>query len=110
MIFQGSQHGLPHLDLQEDVSAIQSVGPCTSREEIRDLYYQVYKLRRLPRSLPCGPEQASELMRDMVSSLENFLRQKEDEPQRGWGVSEFTDTHFMQNRTPWGRQGTLAKK
>ena len=69
-----------------DVSAVQSVEPWTSREEIRDLYHQVYKLRRMLRSLPlCGPEQAGELMRDVVSSLKNCLRQKEDELLRGQG-------------------------
>ena len=44
MIHQGCQHGLLHLDPQADISAVQAVGPQTSREEIRDLYYQVYKL------------------------------------------------------------------
>ena len=31
-------------------------GPQTTREEIRNLYYQAYKLKRLLRSPPCGPE------------------------------------------------------
>ena len=44
MICQGCQHGLPHLDPQADISAVQAVGPQTSRKEIRDLYCQVYKL------------------------------------------------------------------
>ena len=44
MICQGCQHGLLHLDPQVDISAIQAVGLQTSREEIGDLYYQVYKL------------------------------------------------------------------
>ena len=74
-----------------------------SREEIRDLYYKVYKLRRLQRSLLYGPEWAGELMRDVVSSLKNCLRQKEDMLPRGQAESEFADTHPMQNRTPWGR-------
>ena len=37
MIHQGCQHGLPKLDLQADVSAIQLVGPQTSKEEFRAL-------------------------------------------------------------------------
>ena len=68
------------LDLQADISAVPSVGPQTSTEEIRDLYYQAYKLRRLPRSLSCGLERADALARDNVSSLKNCLRQTEDEP------------------------------
>ena len=71
MIHQGHQHGLLYLDPQADVSAIQSVGHQSTREEIQDLYHQVYKFRRLLGSLPCGPEQVHELIRDVVSSLKN---------------------------------------
>ena len=34
MVCQGCWHGLPHLDPQADISAIQVVGPWTTREEI----------------------------------------------------------------------------
>ena len=61
MIHWGCWHSLPWLDPQADISVVQSVGPYTSREEISDLYYQVYKLRRFPRSLPCGPELVGKL-------------------------------------------------
>ena len=83
MICQGHHHGLPCLDLQADISAVQAEGPQTSREEIRDLYYQVYKLWRLPGSPLCGPEQMEELVGDMVSSLKNCLRWKGGQPPRG---------------------------
>ena len=79
MICQDCWHGILCLDLWADQSIIQSVGSHTSREEIQDLYYQVYKLRRLPGSLPCGPEWADMLARDIVSSLKNHLRQNVDE-------------------------------
>ena len=95
MVHQGCWHGLPHLDLQADASEVQSVGPHTSREEIRDLYYQVYKLRRLHGCPSCGPEWAGELMKDVVFSLKNCLRWKEDEPPREWVRSEFADTPPM---------------
>ena len=39
-----------------DVSAIQLVGYQSTREEIWDHYHQVYKIRRLLGSLPCGLE------------------------------------------------------
>ena len=69
LIHQGCWHGLLCLDPQADISAIQLVGPQTSREEISDLYHQVYKFRRLPGSPQCKPEWTSELMRDVVASL-----------------------------------------
>ena len=46
----GHQYSLPKLDPQVDVSAIQLVGPQTNEEDFRTLYYEVYKLRRLPGS------------------------------------------------------------
>ena len=44
MVCQGCQHGLPKLDPKVDISAIQLVGPQTSRKEIESLYYEMYKL------------------------------------------------------------------
>ena len=74
-----------------DISAIQAVKPWTSREEIRDLYYQVYKLRRLPESPPCGLEWTEELVGDVVSSLKNCLRQKGGQPPRGLEEPKLAD-------------------
>ena len=93
MVHWAHQHGLLHLDLQADISAVQSVGPHISREEIRNLHYQVYKLRRLPGSPPHRLEWTDELTNDVVSSLKNYLRQKEDELPREQRRSEFVDTH-----------------
>ena len=95
MICQGCQQGLPCLDPQVDVPAIQSVGPQTSREEIRDIYHQVNKLRRLPGSLLCGPEWTSELTRDVVVSMQNCLRWTGGKQLRGGEESELADTHLM---------------
>ena len=53
MICQGCQHGLLKMDLKADISAIQLVGPQTSREEFKALYYEVCKLQGLPGS-PMG--------------------------------------------------------
>ena len=50
MVHQGHQHSLPKLDLQADISTVQLVEPETSKEDFRALYYEVYKLRRLPGS------------------------------------------------------------
>ena len=56
MICRGHQHSLPKLDPKVDVSAIQQVGPQTSKEEFKALYYKVFKLRRLPGSPLGEPE------------------------------------------------------
>ena len=96
MICQGHQHGLPCLDPHVDISAVQAVGTQTSREEIRDLYYH---LQRLPGSLLCGLEWTEELARNVVSSLNNCLRQKGGQPPRGLGESKPGDTWPSQSKT-----------
>ena len=111
MICQGCWHGLTCLDLQVDISAVQPVGPQTSRDEIRDLYHQVCKLQRLPGSVPCRPKQTSELARDMVCSLKKCLRQKGGKLPRGQGESEPADAWPLWSKTPWRRiQDTSAER
>ena len=56
-----------------DVSAIQLVGPETSKEEIQSLYLEVYKHWRLLGSPPREPE----LMEEVVSSFKDHQGQKE---------------------------------
>ena len=58
-----------------DISTVQLVGPQTSKKEIQSLYYEVYKLWRLPGSLPREPEQ----MEEVVSSFEDHQGQKQRE-------------------------------
>ena len=65
-VCQGCWEGLPKLDPEADLSAIQLVGPETTKEEILSLYLEVYKQQKLPGSLPGEPE----LMQEMVSSFE----------------------------------------
>ena len=72
MVCQGHQHGLPKLDPEADIPAIQLVGLQTSRQEIESLYYEVYKLWRLPGSPPREPE----LVAEVVSSLEDCQGQE----------------------------------
>ena len=66
MVHQGCQHKLPKLDPEVDIPAIQLVGPQMKKKEIESLYYEVYKLQRLPGSPPGEPE----LVAEVVSSLE----------------------------------------
>ena len=104
MVCQGQQHGLLHLGLQADVSAIQTVGPPPSREEIEDLYYQVYKLRRLSGSPCCGPEHKEELVGDVVSSLKNHLRQKEGQQPEELEEPRLADVQPSWKKTSRGRR------
>ena len=87
-----------------------TVGPQTSREEIRNLYYQVYKLWRLPGSPLCGPEQAKELARNVVSSLKNCLRWRGGEPLRVLGEYKPAGAWPSCSKTPRRRRRDTSAK
>ena len=80
MVHLGHRHSLPKLDPKADVSAVQLVGPQTSKAEFRALYYKIYKLKRLSGSPPWGLELMEELATKIVSSLKEHLGQKGGKP------------------------------
>ena len=57
-----------------DLSAIQLVGPETTKEEILSLYLEVYNQHRLPGSLP----RKLELTKEVVSSFKGCQGQKKE--------------------------------
>ena len=99
MVCWGCQHKLPKLDPEADVSTVQLVGPQTSRKEIESLYYEVYKLQRLPGSPPRDPE----LMAEVVSSLEDHQEQEWRETPHTSGEPNSTDVWPPRSRTPQRR-------
>ena len=56
---------MPQLNPEVGVPAIQLMGPETSKEELLELYLEVYKLHRLPGSLPGEPA----ILEEVLSSL-----------------------------------------
>ena len=111
MICWSCWHGLLKLDPQVDVSAFWLVGPQTSKEEFRDLYYQVYKLRRLPGSPPWGLEWMEKMVTEIVSSLKEHLGQKEGKPLQGLEESGLADIQPPRSKTLMsGRRGTSTKR
>ena len=110
MIQQGCQHGLPKLDPKADASAIWLVGPQTSREEFKSLYYEVYKLWRLPGSPPGELEWIEELVTEMVSSLENCLGWKGGKPPQTMEEPDPIDIQPPRNKTPRRGGGTHSQK
>ena len=103
MICQGCLHGLPKLDPKVDVSAVQLVGPQKSREEFKSLYYEVYKLQRLPRSPSVELRWTEELTAEVVSSLEDCLGQKGSKPP--WTMEEPALTNIQPPRSKTPRRG-----
>ena len=63
----GCQQKLPQLNPEAGILAIQLVGPETSKQELQELYLEVYKLHRLLGSPPEEPA----LLKEVLSSLED---------------------------------------
>ena len=110
MICQGCQHGLPKMDPKLHFSAIQLVGPQTTREEFKALYYEVHKLQRLPGSTLVELEWIEEITAKVVSSLEDCLGWKGGEPPQMMGEPGPTDIWPPRSKTPGGGGGTPPLK
>ena len=105
IVCQGYQEGLPKLDPEADLYAIQLVSPETTKEEIISLYLEVYKQQRLPGSPPREPE----LMEEVVSSLKGCQGWKEGRTSGATAKPQFDDTQPSMSRAP-GRRKTLIEQ
>ena len=94
MVCWGHQQGLPKLDPEVDIAAIQLVGPQTMREEIQSLYLEVYKQQRLPGS----PPGESELMKEVTSSFKDCQGWKEEKMSGATARYQPTNTQPMRRR------------
>ena len=75
-ICQGAWQQMPQLNPEADISAIQLVQPETSREELLNIYLEVYKLHRLPSSLP--GEMA--ILEEVSATVSDHSQEKEEAP------------------------------
>ena len=65
IVHWGCQQNLPQLNPEAGVPAVQLVGLEMSKEELLELYLEVYKLHRLPGSPPGEPA----ILEEVLSSL-----------------------------------------
>ena len=61
-------------DSEADQSAMELVGYCTSRKEMRDIYQSVYLLQRAPGLPSCRDQLRRKAIQDMLSSLKSWLQ------------------------------------
>ena len=66
---------MPQLNPEAGVPTIQLVGLEMTREELLEIYLEVYKLHRLPGSPPGEPA----ILEEVLSSLPNHQRHEEKE-------------------------------
>ena len=93
-------HELPKLDPEADLSAIQLVGPHTSKKEIQSLYLKVYKQWRLLGS----PPGESEMMEEVVSSFNDCQGWKQRRAPETAARSWPKDVWPPRNQTPERRR------
>ena len=74
IVHQGCQQNLPQLNPEAGIPTVQLVGPETSKEELLELYLEVYKLPRLPGSPPGEPA----ILEEVLSSLPDHQGCKEE--------------------------------
>ena len=111
MICYGHQHGLLKLDPKVDVSTVWLVGPQTSREEFKALYYEVYKLWRLLGSPQGEPEWIEELIAEVVSSLEDCLGWKGGKAPQTMEEPDPVNVQPLRSKTPRrGNRDTSAER
>ena len=65
---------MPQLNPEVGVPSVQLVGPETTKEELLELYLEVYKLHRLP---GCPPGELA-ILEEMLSSLPDHQRHEEE--------------------------------
>ena len=105
IVCQGCQWYMPQLDPEVGIPAIQLVHPEIGREELLDLYLEVYKLHRLPSSPPGEPA----ILREVSSALPGHSLEEEGSPdtQRHPNSEDF---HTPQSRPPrWERESLLDR-
>ena len=82
----------------------------TSREEFKALYYEVYKLHRLPGSPLGEPEWIEELTAEVVSTLEDHLGQKGGKPPQMMEEPGPTNVQAPMSKTPRRGRRTPPQK
>ena len=67
IVHRGCRQNMPQLNPEVGVPTVQLVGPEMTKEELLEIYLEVYKLHRLPGSPPGEPA----ILKEVLSSLPN---------------------------------------
>ena len=75
-VCQGCWQYMPQLDPEVGIPAVQLVHPEIDREQLLELYLEVYKLHRLPGSPPGEPT----ILEEILSVLPHYPPEEKDMP------------------------------
>ena len=96
IVCQGHWQKLPKLNPEAGIPTVQLVGPETSKDELQELYLEVYKLHRLPGSPPGEPA----LPEEVLSSLEDHQGQREERASAATVRPHLEDPHPSRSGAP----------
>ena len=77
-IYWGQQLPLPEQDPSTKPSAIELIGPRSTREEIRGAYNNVYQLLRSPGESPCDAEMEERVHQEILDFVKEYLQHRWD--------------------------------
>ena len=87
---------MPQLNLEAGIPAVQLVGPETTKEELLEIYLEVYKLHRLPRS----PPGELAVLEEVMASLPDSPRCKEEKAPTATVQPHPGGSHFSRSGAP----------
>ena len=91
---------MPQLNLEVDIPTVQLVGLETTKEGLLEIYLEVYKLHRLPRSPPGEPA----VLKEVMASLPDSPRCKEEKAHMATVQPHPGSSHFSRGGTPHGKR------
>ena len=96
IVCQGHQQNMPQLNPEVGIPAVQLVGPETTKKEQLELYLEVYKLHRLPGSLPGEPA----ILEEVLSSFPDHQRCEEEKTPAAMAQPHPEGSHSSRSRAP----------
>ena len=97
IIHQGCWQTLPQLNPEVSVPTVQLVKPQMTKEELLEIYLEVYKLHRLPGSPPGEPA----ILEEVLSSLPNQQRCEEEKAPAATMQQCAENPHSSRSSTPY---------
>ena len=91
---------MPQLNLEVGIPTVQLVGPETNKEELLEIYLEVYKLHRLPGS----PPGELAVLKEVMASLPDSPRCKEEKAPAATVQPHPGSSHFSRGGTPHRRR------
>ena len=100
IICRGHQQNMPQLNPEAGIPTIQLVGPETTKEELLEIYLEVYKLHRLPGFPPGEPA----ILEEVLSSLPDHQGCEEEKAPAATVQPYPEGPHSFRSSTPHRRR------